>query len=192
MDVSPDTTLKQIERVVLACVQCRSRHVKCDATLSICKRCERDGKVCDYRKSRRGELDKAALAQCRLRLQQEAERAQHNEQHDQVQSDQDCSFGTGRQQSITPSQTNEQILPRSPTDYPDTNPFHFGEIKPPDMNPIFQVSADRLLEPYFDSFWPSFPFVLLLHHLLERRLSTNHGTKELWIVLQYVVSIYAP
>ncbi|KAF3479920.1 putative C6 transcription factor [Arthroderma uncinatum] len=41
-------------RVSLACVQCRSRHLKCDAKAPRCSRCQTDGKQCTYLKSRRG------------------------------------------------------------------------------------------------------------------------------------------
>ncbi|KAI1492769.1 hypothetical protein F5X96DRAFT_690549 [Biscogniauxia mediterranea] len=44
-------------RVSLACVQCRSKHVKCDATLPACNRCQLDKKPCYYAKSRRGIRD---------------------------------------------------------------------------------------------------------------------------------------
>ncbi|KAK8072408.1 hypothetical protein PG996_005756 [Apiospora saccharicola] len=44
-------------RVSLACVQCRSKHMKCDATLPACKRCTTEGKTCFYAKSRRGIRD---------------------------------------------------------------------------------------------------------------------------------------
>ncbi|KAI0007769.1 hypothetical protein F4779DRAFT_590526 [Xylariaceae sp. FL0662B] len=44
-------------RVSLACVQCRSKHVKCDATLPACNRCQLEDKPCFYAKSRRGIRD---------------------------------------------------------------------------------------------------------------------------------------
>ncbi|KAI0454871.1 hypothetical protein F5B21DRAFT_514399 [Xylaria acuta] len=44
-------------RVSLACVQCRSKHVKCDATQPACGRCIGEGKPCYYAKSRRGIRD---------------------------------------------------------------------------------------------------------------------------------------
>ncbi|KAI1081941.1 hypothetical protein F5B20DRAFT_533765 [Whalleya microplaca] len=44
-------------RVSLACVQCRSKHVKCDATLPACNRCQQEDKPCYYAKSRRGIRD---------------------------------------------------------------------------------------------------------------------------------------
>lgn len=45
---------RPIRRVALACIQCRARKVKCDATLPTCIRCSADGKTCEYQKSRRG------------------------------------------------------------------------------------------------------------------------------------------
>ncbi|KAI1109385.1 hypothetical protein F5Y14DRAFT_28448 [Nemania sp. NC0429] len=44
-------------RVSLACVQCRSKHQKCDATQPACRRCTAEGKLCYYAKSRRGIRD---------------------------------------------------------------------------------------------------------------------------------------
>jgi hypothetical protein len=79
IDSITDESNKRIERVIVACVQCRSRHVKCDATQPICNRCKKDDKECVYTKSRRGGLDKAALARRRARLQQEAEEASTSE-----------------------------------------------------------------------------------------------------------------
>ncbi|PVH97903.1 hypothetical protein DM02DRAFT_643881 [Periconia macrospinosa] len=45
---------KRIRRVALACIPCRSRKVKCDATQPACHRCRSDEKICEYQKSRRG------------------------------------------------------------------------------------------------------------------------------------------
>ncbi|KAL5339643.1 hypothetical protein BJX70DRAFT_363530 [Aspergillus crustosus] len=41
-------------RVSLACVPCRSKHLRCDATTPICGRCSTEGLPCVYLKSRRG------------------------------------------------------------------------------------------------------------------------------------------
>ncbi|EGR49653.1 uncharacterized protein TRIREDRAFT_3605 [Trichoderma reesei QM6a] len=49
-------------RVSLACLPCRTRHVRCDATKPRCNRCCEEDKECSYAKSRRGGLDRAALA----------------------------------------------------------------------------------------------------------------------------------
>ncbi|PTB69260.1 hypothetical protein BBK36DRAFT_1103254, partial [Trichoderma citrinoviride] len=49
-------------RVSLACLPCRTRHVRCDAKKPRCNRCCEEDKECSYAKSRRGGLDRAALA----------------------------------------------------------------------------------------------------------------------------------
>ncbi|KAI0100268.1 hypothetical protein GGR51DRAFT_533037 [Nemania sp. FL0031] len=52
-------------RVSVACLQCRSRHVRCDAQQPVCIRCSSEGKTCEYVKSRRGGLNRARLAERR-------------------------------------------------------------------------------------------------------------------------------
>lgn len=49
-------------RVSLACIPCRTRHVRCDASQPTCARCSEEGRQCHYAKSRRGGLDRATLA----------------------------------------------------------------------------------------------------------------------------------
>lgn len=44
-------------RVSLACVPCRSKHIKCDAMMPTCLRCRLEQKPCFYAKSRRGIRD---------------------------------------------------------------------------------------------------------------------------------------
>ncbi|KAK8096502.1 hypothetical protein PG999_012446 [Apiospora kogelbergensis] len=61
-------------RVVLACVPCRERHVRCSAEQPQCRRCLASGKPCRYAKSRRGGLDRAALEARRRRLEAESSR----------------------------------------------------------------------------------------------------------------------
>lgn len=54
-------------RVSLACVPCRTRHIRCDATRPYCRRCSSQGNDCHYEKSRRGGLAREALAARRSR-----------------------------------------------------------------------------------------------------------------------------
>lgn len=76
-DLSPTPPSMQADqapdRVALACLQCRRRHIKCDATQPPCSRCRREGKECTYQASRRGGLEKTALAKARLKKQQKHE-----------------------------------------------------------------------------------------------------------------------
>lgn len=57
-----------------ACLRCRSRHLKCDGSKPACNRCALTTADCTYAPSRRGGLDRAALAERRKRLAEEGER----------------------------------------------------------------------------------------------------------------------
>ncbi|KAH7123100.1 hypothetical protein EDB81DRAFT_699938 [Dactylonectria macrodidyma] len=59
---------KAVTRSSLACLPCRSRHRKCDGIQPRCSRCAESAIQCHYAKSRRGGLDRAALAERRRRL----------------------------------------------------------------------------------------------------------------------------
>lgn len=64
MDVAsiPSSSRKApAKRVSLACVPCRTAHIKCNAKKP-CDRCSLESKECFYAKSRRGGLDRATLA----------------------------------------------------------------------------------------------------------------------------------
>jgi hypothetical protein len=54
------------------------------------------------------------------------------------------------------------------------------------------VSQERLLQSFFENFWPSFPMVLPLHYLQARRLRKDHGMDTLLPVLYWIGSLYAP
>jgi hypothetical protein len=181
--------VKRVERVILACVQCRSRHIKCDATQPICNRCKSSGKECSYQKSRRGGLDKAALARRRLRLQEEADRTRNDQRQDEQPS--------GPQDIQRPFQhsfSDDQLLPDRPFIHSGATTVETFGMHTSHPSPVvaFQVEADRLYELYFENFWPSFPVVLPLPKLLQRRTSNDHGLNELLLVLQWIGSIYAP
>lgn len=184
--MDPPTEPKRIDRVILACVQCRSRHVKCDSTQPVCGRCGREGKECTYQKSRRGGLDKAALARRRLRLQQEAERAQQ-------QSDgSPCSDPAAINVIPAGSQGVFEVASHPPTASPVSIPVTGLQLPRQDSSLVFQISNDKLLELFFENFWPAFPVVLPLHFLQVRQYGNNHGMQALLPTLYWIGSIYAP
>lgn len=55
-------------RSSLACLPCRSRHLKCDSKQPCCNRCAESGDQCRYAASRRGGPHRAALAERRKQL----------------------------------------------------------------------------------------------------------------------------
>jgi hypothetical protein len=176
------TSSRRVDRVDLACVQCRSRHVKCDATQPVCNRCSRDGKDCTYQKSRRGGLDKAALARRRLRLQQEAEAARTK------QPDPNVGYNSPPRSSSESSPMDGLSNSCSGMNAPSV-----AEMEVPESSDMtFHINDDRLLELYFSHFWSPYPVVLPLHFFQVRRSMPNHGMTELLAVLQYIGSLYAP
>ncbi|KAJ0417952.1 hypothetical protein BJY00DRAFT_288693 [Aspergillus carlsbadensis] len=62
------TKNSKVTRSSLACLPCRSRHLKCDGKRPCCSRCAEAAQECSYTRSRRGGLDRAALAERRKRL----------------------------------------------------------------------------------------------------------------------------
>lgn len=185
MDAPADT--KRIERVVLACIQCRSRHVKCDSNHPICNRCRRDGKECIYQKSRRGGLDKAALARRRLRLQQEAEEAKKR-QEESLSTHESSSHTT----PLSSLHENEFVFDGSSC----TPAIESLRIQEQHQFPVstelsFQINDDRLLELFFENFWPAFPIVIPLRFYRSRALLEDHGLSELSLVLEWIGSIFA-
>ncbi|CAI6339019.1 unnamed protein product [Periconia digitata] len=180
-----DHTPKAIERVNLACIQCRNRHVKCDATQPSCKRCTRDRKECTYRKSRRGGLDKAALLRRKQRLEQQAaEEHQHSQQP------------TPPQHHVPGSATSNELpagmLDRFSTNLGLSTPAHVGSSPLGSMDLAFECNTGRLLDIYHEAFWPAFPFTLPNSYLQDRSSIIHHALKHVLLVQQWIGSIYAP
>lgn len=65
---APKPHTRGASRSSLACLTCRSRHIKCDGQRPRCSRCTEVDRECNYAPSRRGGLDRAALAERRNRL----------------------------------------------------------------------------------------------------------------------------
>jgi hypothetical protein len=165
----------RIERVALACIQCRSRHVKCDSNQPACNRCRRDGKECIYQKSRRGGLDNAALARRRLRLQQES-----------ASADDSSSLTTP-----ISSLDGDDLVYSEHLSIPTMENPHIQELQFSASSTLFfQISDDRLLELYYEYFWSAFPVVLPLQFFQSRKMLANHGLGELSLVLEWIGSIY--
>lgn len=183
MESQSDT--KRIERVVLACIQCRSRHVKCDSNQPVCNRCRRDGKACTYQKSRRGGLDKAALARRRLRLQQEAEQAK------QDSKESDSPNESSSQVTPTSSVPGDDLVYSGDSSIPALEDLRIQERSSASTTLSFQVSDDRLLELYYEYFWPAFPVILPTQFFQSRKMLTDHGLGDLSLVLEWIGSIYA-
>jgi hypothetical protein len=152
--------------------------VKCDAAQPKCGRCRRDRKECTYQKSRRGGLDKAALARRRLRLQQQAENGRPSP-----------NGHGGEQRSST-----ESASPQELDDFISIPDFHaLSILGTTSHNAIgHQVNTVRLLDLYYENFHPATPVLLPRPFLDARKMSDKHGLNHILYVIHWIGSLYAP
>lgn len=140
-------------RSPLACLPCRSRHRKCDGERPCCARCAEFGIQCSYTESRRGGLNRAALAERRKRL-----AATETAGADELSPQRRVIIQQGPE--YTP-----QFLPEAPSSYDLLNEISIGEGRP-DMNSpavaqvdVGDIEKDPLVNSYYENFHRLHPFV---------------------------------
>ncbi|TAQ84187.1 hypothetical protein B7494_g7482 [Chlorociboria aeruginascens] len=158
-------------RVSLACVPCRSRHVKCGAEMPGCKRCSQDDKPCFYAKSRRGMRDRNAPR--RKVLARENKIAATTGQNGQ--------FTLENVLGGTPS--NSYSYPASDASGSPSSSHSRLSTKP--------INTRRLLDLYYNFFHKSHPFVLPRYNFMARLESDPESLQYLLPVMQYVGSLFA-
>ena len=156
-------SIKPGVRVSLACIQCRGRHVRCDAAKPSCSRCRSHGTACFYQKSRRGGLDRATLSWRRA----QAQRLQGSSAPDP-------------ETLVVDAPTESTILLTDGVLTSDS---------PPLLPEASEAISEQLLQLYYASFHPAHPFVLPFHHF-KQKLSTGL-LRRLAAVMQYIGSLYA-
>ncbi|TVY87413.1 hypothetical protein LAWI1_G006218 [Lachnellula willkommii] len=176
-DFPPPTTAQNQEptprggiRVSLACIPCRSRHVKCGAEVPNCSRCQQDDKPCFYAKSRRGMRDRNAL---RKKSSQGAKanpvlENQFGRDHNAMS----YATGTSSSESYTGPSSETSTSPSSSSSKP--------------------VSPRRLVDLYYNFFYKAHPFVLPRYYFFNRLENDPESLKHLRAVIQYIGSLYAP
>jgi hypothetical protein len=184
---SPSTS-----RISLACLPCRQRHVKCDATRPVCGRCSTENKTCHFLDSRRGGLTRDALAERRQHRQDQVRTSQpadvvpsgpstvgfepsYNESHARAISDDGCVSRSG--------------ATSSPTLF-DSGSASIQDLLDHDWNP----SGDHHLELYYNHFHRLHPCVLPRRDLdsIRKQQSYQPRLELLLSVMQSIGSLYAP
>ncbi|KAK7416842.1 hypothetical protein QQX98_004900 [Neonectria punicea] len=137
-------TRRTATRSSLACLPCRSSHRKCDGTRPQCSRCVEAATQCHYAKSRRGGLDRAALAERRKQL---AAAGQDKSQtygcagmSAEDKNDEDQTYGSGS--SSTRSSVPVTLISHD-----------------------IDISQDPLIDSYYKTFHKFHPVVLPSTHL---------------------------
>lgn len=169
-----NTTKKKATRSSLACLPCRSRHIKCDGNKPSCSRCIEAAKQCDYTRSRRGGLDREALAERRIRL------AAANSISDQTPA------------SIQENQIsiNEDVSNTYSSGLLDADDEAF--ITPP-LSHIADIEDDGLVDSYYDNFHNFHPFLLPRRHMVKLYRDPNRQSSLAPLIasMRFVGHIYS-
>lgn len=183
-------------RVSLACLQCRSRHVRCDSEKPQCRRCTSRREKCQYAKSRRGGLTRTAkaarrsLAATELRissLERIFESAFPFPQTEQLPDDGGSNLLPLDNNSISHIQTSPSASLHNAR---PCDAKLIAHIVPTDC---LDIRGDRYIDLYYKCFHRLHPCVLPRRYL-ERALrdhSSQISLKPLISVMRFVGSLYA-
>ncbi|PGH02054.1 hypothetical protein GX51_04866 [Blastomyces parvus] len=160
-----ETGYRTRQRVSLACLPCRSRHVKCDSASPVCSRCKFDGRHCKYIQSRRGGHNKIVSRETQgpgTQSPTKGPESSHTSSAEQISiliddSDSPGVVGTG---------TNFE----SPTS-------------------TFSTSPDRPIECYYSLFHESHPMVLPKQHFMARLEVDQESLEAVAAVVRYIGSL---
>ena len=182
-------TLKRpIRRVALACIQCRSRKVKCDATLPNCNRCSVDGKTCEYQKSRRGGRPRRPVtAPMQIAVEDGPMLVgKHNmEQWGEISGVTASSHSSGRNSSGSGSTgSSTQSVANTLESASGLDNITLGGTY------LARAQIEQLLSQYFVIFHVAHPCVLPRWSLRLRLASEPVASKVLLPVLLYIGSIF--
>ena len=175
--VSPTT--RSPRRVALACIQCRSRKVRCDATLPACNRCVADDKTCEYQKSRRGGRPRrptGALLQVAVNDTSAGSKSKMAK---------GSRASTG---SNSPGHSSARCSTHSVCDSFDNGAC--SEPLPLNGVSLSRGQVDQLLAQYYTFFHASHPCVLPRWSLQARMMSEPAISEHLLPVLLYIGSIF--
>ncbi|KAL7896819.1 hypothetical protein HDV63DRAFT_405351 [Trichoderma sp. SZMC 28014] len=188
-------------RVSLACLPCRSRHVRCDAKKPRCNRCCEENKECSYTKSRRGGLDRAALAARRSQI--AALTAAKNGGHLSPAGSVD---GTSSTPDVLTSRDDSQasldvlgdsLMGNQPLDPslftpPDDSWSTSSVVLPTSDLQSIDIAKDAFIDAYYNCFHRYHPCVLPRRFFEQYLQSPNRQDelKPLVYLMRFVGSIY--
>jgi hypothetical protein len=161
---------KSRPRASLACIPCRSRHLKCDAK-AICSRCELDNRPCIYTKSRRG----GKRRQTTLEVPEASPDISISHPSSAAMRTPSSHRNTGSSGHIS----NRSISGMTPEIQWGTNSQSSG-----------LPETEKLLDLYYDNFHDAHPIAPPRWNLDMRRQSDQGSVQHLVNVLEYIGSIY--
>ncbi|KIW47842.1 uncharacterized protein PV06_00500 [Exophiala oligosperma] len=181
-------------RSSLACLPCRSRHLKCDGVRPYCSRCTVAAQKCQYTQSRRGGLDRAALAERRKRLAATGSGATQAESADILSPLQQSSRAHRHQEHPPPRLPGDDVEPDITNDYGlSGESSNAGSPSSPRIDIGDDIEGDPLIASYYKNFHKFHPLVLPHKHLtrIHRTPSIKLNLRPLVAILRLIGHIYS-
>ncbi|KAL3433549.1 hypothetical protein BDV09DRAFT_171662 [Aspergillus tetrazonus] len=180
MTEKPSSTTR---RVSLACVPCRSKHLRCDATTPVCARCRTEGLQCVYMKSRRGGRRTKAQAQ---------QSSSTTSASTPFYADPSAQLYGPPQQSF-PSTTGMRPAASTPDDEQErSNSEPTSASLSLNSDPLSDSSInEQFLAQYYSFFHSAHPCVLPQWALRRRLAHNGQDLQALVSVIQFIGSVYA-
>ncbi|PHH62371.1 hypothetical protein CDD81_7167 [Ophiocordyceps australis] len=175
-------------RAPLACLACRSRHLKCDGSKPRCSRCSESARQCQYAKSRRGGLDRAYLAHRRRRLAATVE-GHVTPPQDTAGAHLEHVSEAATRCTVTPGPAgNNSTTTSSISDSPSSSPGAFNLLGGVQES----IDKDPLIEVYYRTFHKFHPMVVPLRALarLCRDPLRQASLKPLLAVMRLIGTLY--
>ena len=161
-------------RVTLACIPCRTRHLRCDAAPPICGRCRLENKPCSYAKSRRGA---GAGGRGAVPSRKRTARRGAGEELDSGWT------GSSGVSSAANHADSRPTSAASSESYRSTSQ---------NFDARCEGSSLKMLELYYKFFHNAHPFTLPRQYLIKRLRTDNGSLQHLIPVMQYIGSLIAP
>ena len=160
----------------LACLQCRTRHFRCDAAIPTYARCQKEGKPCSYARSRRVGSCRAAVAQERADNQRLQESHANGQQPCPNFDFNDHDLNTTHIWNFNPNLPQSLNVLDDPGNVPESVP----------------TTTDKLLTLYFPFFHNAHPCALPQKFIMRRMGEQPALMKYLGLIMSFIGSLYAP
>ncbi|KAF5680172.1 C6 transcription factor [Fusarium circinatum] len=177
-------------RSSLACLECRTKHVKCDAQQPRCSRCMAYDKTCQYTASRRGGLDRAALAERRRRLANKATSQLDNtlSEVSVAISDEGINSGEGFVTGADCMEVFHNVSLPIPTPVPVPVPEPENRETSHFVKGVF--TDDALVKSYYAKFHHLHPFAPPYKHLVHLSQASTFNFSALIAAMRLIGHIY--
>ncbi|KAK2051579.1 hypothetical protein LY76DRAFT_621082 [Colletotrichum caudatum] len=176
-------------RSSLACLPCRSRHLRCDGQRPQCNRCASASTECKYAPSRRGGLDRVALAERRKRLAASGNDTPVDSSRSQSKVSIEPTLGSGSRPA-----SDSFIHGLSPLDginFGGDSPAPTVSSTTPQRQPD-NIDNDHLVSSYYNFFHKFHPFLVPQRHFVSlfQDPSRQARLRPLIAVMRLVGNIY--